>query len=384
LLDSAKVNNSRLKSINQRVEKEILQGKSVLTPKTGASFMLGQYNSYYAWDNNLTISQSIPFPTLFREEKLLGEKKSESAKIDYTLGWLDLKTNIRLAFDSYQFSLAKIDLLKSQDSLLNEINKKVALQKELQEITKFDYSVIQTRQKVIQNQIDLNIQESENQKSVVQGLVQIDLSQHNILKEQYDIELIPIISDDPSIMASHPIISKYDLEILVLDQEKQVQKAKNSPEFTFSYFNQTLVGVQNVQGFDNSFDQSNRFQGIQLGVDFALFNKGYKNLLKVKDLEQKQLSFELENQTKEFESKIFQLKNQYMQYLGSIELYKNQILPESRLMEQEAKVAWQTGTISLLDFFQIREMTWKSEFEYLELIHDINQTAILYNWYVQK
>jgi cobalt-zinc-cadmium resistance protein CzcA len=382
LLDSAKTNNSLLKSINQKADKEILNGKTVLMPKTGASFMLGQYNSYYAWDNNLTVSQSIPYPTLFREEKILGEKKAQVIKKDYDLAWLDLKTKIRMAYDSYQYCMARIDLLKSQDSLLQEINKKVGIQKELQDITRFDYSVVQTRQKVIQNQIDLNWQESENQKNALQGLVQFDLSQSKITIEKYEIKLISNVIRDSSL--SHPILSKFDSEISVLDQEKQVQKARNLPEFTFSYFNQTLVGVQNVYGYDKVINQSNRMQGIQLGVDFALFNKGYKNAQKVKDLEQKQLSYELNNQTKAFESRMYQLTNQYGQYLKSLELYENQILPESRLMEQEGRIAWQSGSISLLDYFQIKEMTWKTEFEYLEIKHKINQTALLHQWYIQK
>jgi cobalt-zinc-cadmium resistance protein CzcA len=177
---------------------------------------------------------------------------------------------------------------------------------------------------------------------------------------------------------------KFDQDRKIIEQESAVQKARNLPEFSLSYFNQTLVGYQNVNGQDKKFDQGNRFQGIQLGVDFALFNKGFKNLQQTKKLEIQELVFQSSQQQNLLNSKINTIKNQYIEMLKSIELYDKQILPEIKLMQDQAKLAWQTGEISLLDFFQIKEMALKTETEYLEIKQTINQLVIEYNWLTLK
>jgi cobalt-zinc-cadmium resistance protein CzcA len=177
---------------------------------------------------------------------------------------------------------------------------------------------------------------------------------------------------------------KFDQNRKIIEQESRVQKARNLPEFSLSYFNQTLVGYQNVNGQDTKSDQSNRFQGIQIGVDFALFNKGFKNLQQTKSLEIQEFVFQSSQQQNVLNSKISTIKNRYLEKLRSIELYEVQILPEVKLMQEETKLAWQTGAISLVDFFQIKEMAFKTETEFLEIKHIINQLVIEYNWLTLK
>jgi cobalt-zinc-cadmium resistance protein CzcA len=382
-LDSAKANNKYLKSLTKKVETEQLRGNAILFPKTGASFMLGQYNSYYAWDNNLTISQSIPYPTIFKEEKELGNRKSNSIQLDYSIAWLDIKRKIESAYDTYQYLWSKRKILEKQDSILNIMQTKMQVQKELQEITKFEFSVVQTRRKSIQYQMDMLLREADNQRLVLESLIQNGNLNIKIKPEPYYVKQILLIPNDTSWL-NHPILDKYSTEMDVLEQQKQVQKARNLPEFSLAYFNQTLVGYQNVNGTDKPFNQMNRFQGVQLGVDFPLLNKGYKNLQKVTDMEKNQVLLESENVSMELKNQLKQLQNQYQQLLTGMELYENQLIPESRLMENEAKISWQSGSISLLEFFQIKEMTLKTEFEYLEIKHNLNQSVTLYNWYAQK
>lgn len=383
LLDSAKVNNSYLNYLRQNSETELLRGKSVLMPKTSSSFMMGQYNSYYAFDNNLTISQSVPYPTVFKEEKKLGEIKSRSVQMDFDIAWLELKRNILQEIDKYNYTKAKISLLQKQDSLLTAIIEKIEVQKSVQDITKYEASLVQTRKKITLNQLGKLKIELENYKIKIQEFTQLKNPKFTIEDTEYSLNSI-ILKNSDSSWINHPQLLKFAQSKKIIEQESEVQKARNLPEFTLSYFNQTLVGYQNVNGQDKKFDQGNRFQGIQIGVDFALFNKGYKNLQQTKNLEIQELILQSSQQQYIFNSKINTLKNQYDEKLKSLELYESQILPEVKRMQEEAKLAWQTGEISLVDFFQIKETTYKVENEYLEIKHTINQLIIDFNWLTLK
>ena len=382
-LDSAKVNNKLLQSIQKKADTERMRGRTVLLPKTGVSFMLGQYNSYYAWDNNLTISQSIPFPTVFAEERILGEAKAKSILVDYQIAWLAIKRDIELTYDSYQFTMAKLKILEHQDSLLGAIQTRSQIQKDLQEITKLDFSMVQSKRKSLQHQIEFHQVELKNLVIKLQALMQVTKFSSEIPILPYTVTDIVLFSQD-SISMLHPSFHKFEREIQVLNQQKMVEKANHLPGFSLSYFNQTLVGVQNVNGTDKQFNQSNRFQGVQLGIDVPVFNKGYKNLQKVISLAQMENQMLASNYAYQLESDFDQLKNQYQQLLKGLELYDLQLVPEAKLMNEEAKIALQTGDISLLNYFQIKEITLKTEFELVEIKHSLNQSNIQYKWFVQK
>ncbi len=382
-LDSAKANNKLLKSIEQRANSEKMRGRSVLMPKTGVSFMLGQYNSYYAWDNNLTISQSIPFPTVFAEEKEFGEVKAKSLTVDYEISWQEIKRDIELLFDSYQYGLSKLKILEHQDSILGAIQSKTQIQKEVQEITKLDFSLVQSKRKMVQHQIEVQQVELKNLLLKLGGLIQTENSKLAISFIPYSVKNIVLFSED-SLSSSHPLYRRFDAENQVKNQQIVVEKANRLPGFSLSYFNQTLVGVQNVNGTDKQFNQANRFQGIQVGIDVPIFNKGYKNLQKTMNMEQKENQLQAANFSQHFESDYNQLKNHYYQLLKGLELYESQLVPEAKLMNSEAEISWNTGEISLLNYFQIKEMALKTEFELLEIQHGLNQSTIQYKWFVQK
>jgi cobalt-zinc-cadmium resistance protein CzcA len=345
--------------------------------------MLGQYNSYYAWDNNLTISQSIPFPTVFAEERILGEVKAKSILVDYQIAWLDIKRDIELIYDSFQFTMAKLKILEHQDSILGAIQTRSQIQKDLQEITKLDFSVVQSKRKTLQHHIEFQQVELKNLVLKLQALMQVNNMNGIIPVLPYEVADIVLFSQD-SISILHPSLHKFEREIEVLNQQKLVEKANHLPGFSLSYFNQTLVGVQNVNGTDKQFNQSNRFQGVQMGIDVPIFNKGYKNLQKVINLSQMENQLLASNYAYQLESDFDQLKNQYQQLLKGLELYDLQLVPEAKLMNAEANIAFQAGEISLLNYFQIKEITLKTVFELVEIKHSLNQCNIQYKWFVQK
>jgi cobalt-zinc-cadmium resistance protein CzcA len=51
---------------------------------------------------------------------------------------------------------------------------------------------------------------------------------------------------------------------------RKLETASTLPDFNVGYFNQSLIGVQSINGADVNFDGSKRFQGFNVGVSVFL------------------------------------------------------------------------------------------------------------------
>ena len=78
-------------------------------------------------DNNITINQTIPFPTVFSKEKQLGQVRSEQASVAHYSNWKDLSVQIQSSYESIRYLKAKVAVLENQDSLMAAIEKRVEI-----------------------------------------------------------------------------------------------------------------------------------------------------------------------------------------------------------------------------------------------------------------
>ena len=74
-------NNQAVRSSKYDVEAQrSLKRTSGAVDKLSITGMFGQYNSYVKADNNITISQSIPFPSVFAARAALGNANIKSSE----------------------------------------------------------------------------------------------------------------------------------------------------------------------------------------------------------------------------------------------------------------------------------------------------------------
>jgi cobalt-zinc-cadmium resistance protein CzcA len=112
-------NNSSARAARYDVAgQQTLKASATQVEKLSGTGMFGQYNSYATADNNITISQSIPFPSVFTAKSSLGNAhiKSSELKRDAT------ENNIAYQVKSVWYRLAYLHALNAwyvrQDSLL--------------------------------------------------------------------------------------------------------------------------------------------------------------------------------------------------------------------------------------------------------------------------
>jgi len=371
--------NGRYKSALLEQGKQELIGKSNSgIPSTTINGMIGQYNSSYKKDNNITINQTIPFPTSFREEKNLGVEIGKLSQIESLLLLRDLEQQLALSFDQYGYVQTQIRYLQELDSSLIQLEEKSKIRMDLLDISRLDYSLVQTKRMRLANEISLLESQLLGEKRKIASLLNLEESTFSLESANYLAKLNLLPKTDVS---NHPISQWYQQQNGVYLQEKQVNFSHQLPEINLGYFNQTLVGVQNLNGVDTKFTQANRFQGYMVGANVPLFWGAYKNRNQVTTLSMQQNELESAQSKQAMQREFIQLTERLNVLSASIERMGGQLNNELRFLTEDAKVKFEVGEISFIEFLQIQQQRSELELTYLQLINQFNQTSIQLNWY---
>jgi len=371
--------NGQYKSALLEQGKQELIGKSNSgIPSTTINGMIGQYNSSYKKDNNITINQTIPFPTSFREEKNLGVEKGKLAQIESLLLLRDLEQQLALSFDQYGYIYTQIRYSQGLDSSFILLEEKSKVRLDLKDISRLDYSLVQTKRMRLANDISLLESQLLGEKRKIAALLNLEESTFIIEPKNYEAKLNSMPKTD---ISNHPIIQWHQQQNGVYLQEKQVNLSHQLPEINLAYFNQTLVGVQNLNGVDTKFTQANRFQGYMVGANVPLFWGAYKNRNQVSALSMQQNELELAQFKQAMQRELNQLSERLFVLSSSIEKLGGQLNNELRFLLEDARVKFEVGEISFIEFLQIQQQRSELEFTYLQLINQYNQTSIQLNWY---
>ncbi|MEY3844497.1 MAG: hypothetical protein RL293_919, partial [Bacteroidota bacterium] len=345
--------NGQISASKLEQNKQELMGKSNSgIPSTTINGMMGQYNSYYKKDNNITINQTIPFPTTFKEERNLGIEKGKLSQIESELLIRDLAQRLAMAFDQYGYLQAKIQYLKSLDSSLNILEQKSKIRFELQDISRLDYSLIQTKRMRLSNDISLLESDLLGEKRKIASMLKMDEKSFEMEGIEYEVQLNNFKTD---VTNDHPLMLWYKQNEGIYLQEKKVNLAHQLPEINLGYFNQTLVGIQNVNGVDTKFTQANRFQGYMVGANVPIFWGAYKNRNEVTALSLQQNELQQEQSAQEMQRTFDQLVDRLNLLASSMDKLGGQLTNELRFLTEDAKAKFEVGEISFIEFLQIQQ-----------------------------
>jgi cobalt-zinc-cadmium resistance protein CzcA len=258
------------------------------------------------------------------------------------------------------------------------LEQKSKIRFELQDISRLDYSLIQTKRMRLTNDISLLESDLLGEKRKIASLLKLDENSFEIEHSEYQKERNIFQS---GVTENHPLMLWYKQNEGIYLQEKKVNLAHQLPEINLGYFNQTLVGIQNVNGVDTKFTQANRFQGYMVGANVPIFWGAYKNRNEASALSLQQNNLEKEQTTQAMQREILQLMDRLNLLSSSIDKLGSQLTNELRFLTEDAKTKFEVGEISFIEFLQIQEQRSELELSYLHLMNEFNQTSIQLNWY---
>ncbi len=348
-VDTAVKNNARVKLAHFEIDyAKMMKKTSSDIGKTNVSLVYGQANSIQK-DNNFGINQTIPFPTAFKRQSDLGNANIVSSELKLEVTKNELITQVKLAYNYLQFLYAEQKLLMEQDSLYKEVaraaqQKYLAGDNNLLDKTNAETKEMDTKNAISQNNFNIQIYLAQLQLLMnSSSAVEVERSKYGML---------PLLLVNDSLVSKNPSLAYLNQQISIVTQETKVKQAANLPDITLGFFSQTLIGYQTINGNNQYFSSSSRFNGVQVGLAIPLWYGPQAAKVKAAKVGEKiaQTNAILYQQNLEWQYQ--QTMQEIAKNKASLNYYETSALPNAALLIRQSDLSFKNGNIEYDVFLQ--------------------------------
>ena len=383
VIDLAIKNNQLLQANNLDIQTaQILRGGILTLPKTNISASLGQVNSI-RFDENFSISQDIPNPTLIKAKRQLAEQNVSISQQRLNINKQELVYNIKQSWYQILYLQAFDKVLQREDSVLQQFVKIAALKLKTGESNILEKTTAENKQQ--------QLKQNSNQIKTLIEVEKMKLQQLMNSSTDFSVAETPFSSlsfddlIDPSVVSNNPLLLLAKQQMALIEAEKNVIKADALPDFKVGYFIQSLAGLQEVNGQTKNYDAIPRFQGVHLGINVPIFGKNaYKSkndAINMQLLMQQKQNDYLQTQ---LQSQLKQYAQQYNFEKTNVAYYEKTALPNTQLIIKNATKAYQGGDIGYLEFAQALQTNLETQKAYLEAINNLNKAVITIQFIINQ
>ncbi|HUC82619.1 MAG TPA: CusA/CzcA family heavy metal efflux RND transporter [Flavisolibacter sp.] len=342
--------------------------------KTNINLTYGQYNSPVTYDNNITITQSIPNPVYLRRLTELADATIDASRLQLKVYQSQINYQVkslyyRLVYRNEQRRLA--------DTLIN-LYERILRAADI----RFRSGETNILEKYNAN---TQLQEAVAQKAQLSEQLRTDLQQLSLFTRDTSISGItdtllqerPVqLSLDSSQFNNNPELQVLRSQIAVASKEIKVERSRLLPDFNIGYFNQSLVGTYEVDGVQKRYGVGKRFQGVEAGISISLFAKPQKARIRAAEINQQRREAEVQA----FYFGLSQRGNLLLSDLRRLAIqlayYRNTALPNAELLIRTSQRAFEVGEMDYYQLSQSLNNANNVRRQYIEILNQYNQTAI--------
>lgn len=329
------------------LQQELKKGALEL-PKTDVGLLYGQYNSLNKHDNNFTVSQTLPFPTLFSANSSLGTERIKASQIQLASAKNELVYQVKTVYTQLQYLNSKEKLLNEQDSIFKGFVKSASMKYKTGEGNLLEKVSTETQLKEVQNLLNQNMLDIEVYKTQLRHLlyIQDDLKLSDPYLKEHEASFL----NDTTLLKHNPDLAYLKQQVIVAEKVRKVELAKALPDITVGYFNQSLTGFQTVNGAEVYFGNDKRFQGFQLGLSIPLFYRSYGTKVKAAAINKDLATNVLLLQQNKFSSQYQQSFSEYLKNSGRYAYFKASASTSAGLILKNSRLAYQNGEIGYSEY----------------------------------
>jgi cobalt-zinc-cadmium resistance protein CzcA len=375
----AKQNNGIIKVADYTIEyHNKIKGTATEFGKTSATFMYGQYNSFYN-DNNLTLSQSLPFPTVMHTQSQYYKEAIKSAELNKHVSENELVYQVKQAYYLLEYTKSLRELFEQQDSIYTAFYKAADARFRTGESNMLEKATAESQV----YEIRLLMNQNENDIRIYQSKLKTLL---NTSEEITTVSSDPVVSnlilsDDSMAIANNPALAYMKQQITLSNASIRVEKNKLLPDITLGYFNQSLNSTINYR--DGSIaDPSTRFQGIMAGIAIPIWVKPQMDRVKANEAMANATKANSDLYEKNLERQYAQAYQEYLKYQTSIEYYKQNALPTAIIISENAWKNYRSGNIGYMELSQGLNRSLSIQLNYLHTLSLYNQSVITIEYLV--
>jgi cobalt-zinc-cadmium resistance protein CzcA len=376
-------NNSEIQSQKLDVQSSEIMKKSVFElPKTNINLQYGQYNSINK-DLGFQINQSIPFPTYYSAKSNLYKAEWRYSQWQQYALESKVKAQVRSHFYQLLYLQNTKTTLQTLDSLYVDLVSAAALRYKTGETNLLEKTTSETRR----GQLSLLLKQTETDIAIAYNSLKTLLNTNEEFTIDNNRNFQPLVlgsSFDTSLIENNPSLQALYQLATIAEQNKNVEAATALPDFNIGYFNQSLIGTQNIEGTEVYYDGSKRFQGLNIGISIPLTFMSNNQKIRSLTVKQQALKKEADNEKVLLQT---QLKNAlliYNQNLSQYNYFKSTAIPNAEIIMHTAKVSFRSGDIGYIEYLQALQTATDVQLNYLQSINQINQSIINIHFLINK
>ncbi|QEM06115.1 CusA/CzcA family heavy metal efflux RND transporter [Mucilaginibacter rubeus] len=374
-IDTAFKNNLNLKS--ERLNADYLKritGTGVTIPKTNITGEYGQINSAYN-DNRLSVVQSVNFPTVYTRQKALLHAEYQAGELNVNVRKKELERQVTESFYNILYLKQKLSLLLSADSTYALFVKNANLRFDKGESNILEKTTAETQRGQIARQTEMvnaDLLIADDRFRVLLNTAS------DYQPEARELKLpLPLATD--TAFSNHP-------QVLLLGQQQQVSKAQTAlerskllPDLNMGYYNQSFNGIQTVNGINRTYDGSNRFSSVQLGVSVPLFFGAQKNKISASRIKEQQAQIDYLSGLQALQNRYKQAAAEVVKYQKLTAYYEKTGLPNATLILKTANLQFTAGQVNYLEYTLLINQATALRSEYTDAVNNLNQAIIQIN-----
>ena len=365
---SALQNNKGIQAASLDVDyHKTLKRTSSDVGKMTAMLMKGQYNSY-ARDNNITLTQSIPFPTVFGAQQSLGNALIEGGMLKKAATENELAFQVKEVAYHLMYLHARERLLVSQDSVFQGLVHATDVRYRTGESRLLEKTTAETQRNEVRNSLAL----TRSDILIYEKLLQTLTASDNPVT--IAIPLSKRQAEVSSGIATNPQLRYLQQQFVIAEDERKVTNAKVFPDIVVGYFNQTLIGTPNAAGEKATI--SNRFSGFMVGLSIPLWISPQLARVKAARISEERTGKVFEYNQALMSGQWERAMQELAKNRNSLEYYERSALQNADLILRQSDTAFKNGEIDYTEYWLAVRNAIQIKENYLNSLNNFNQSVI--------
>ncbi len=365
-------NNGHLKSAQSMVRSKELRAHSGFElPRTSLTFQYGQYNSIEN-DHALHLEQKFLLPGYYKARKAWYQAETEASRLDLAMTSNEIRFEVERLYEQLIFLDLSRRQLEVLDSVYGDFVGAATLRYSSGETNLLEKATAEARRGQITMAIQKNAAERHGTYARLKGVMHTNEDFQITLPDAY-VPLMTLPSADSTALNLHPAIRLQEQAAVILQRERDFERATLLPEFSLGYFNQSIIGTQSVDGQDTYYDAGKRFQGVSLGIEVPLTASTSKYKLKALDAEKQGAEQQAEYLKSNAQAQLHQYIEMYDGLLAEHAYYNHTGLPHAATILSTARLAYRQGEINYLEYAAAIQSATDIQLEAIQVIHELRQ-----------
>lgn len=362
-LTQAYQNNESLKIADSPIQQASYQAKHNFTLNPlDIQMQFGNINNA---DTDVSISaiQSFALPSVYRSKKEFYQAQSQLGVEAKQVTKNELTYQVKQAYYQWLFLYEKMELIRSRDSLLQDLKRIASLKVKAGETSPIEQSRAALEAGQIQQQLQEIEQEIQIQMQILQNLLNTkeDLRPRQTKMTRPQNELLSIE------VANNPTLNYLQQSEKLQLAQSQWYKSQKKPSLHAGYFNMREAGTFNRHV-------------VIAGLSIPIGRSEAKNVQEVAQMQADMISQEREYKQRQLTQQLKVLQDKLLQNSQKRAYYEGEALTLAKNIQEKTRKSYRLGEIDYYQFAQTRQEVFLIEQSYLQtlLTHYLLQSEMEY------